>query len=224
MVAFTQKVLSIVPALTSVLYSKAPIANDSPADVSAVAQFDSDISGYVKFSALNGNVEVDIQLSGLPDEGGPFMYHIHEFPVPSSGDCYATGLHLNPFQGIAPCSLATDNAYCEAGDLSGKHGFINGNSLATSYEEQFISLHPDNAAFIGGRSVTIHLADNSRIACANILIQDKAEQQKTVLIATNSSNSSNSTTSTSIGAAAINGAPVGLFAAAGVAGLASFLL
>ena len=56
---------------------------------------------------------------------GPFGYHIHDQPVPESGDCAATLAHLDPYRRgqAVPCN-STEPQTCEVGDLSGKHGKI----------------------------------------------------------------------------------------------------
>ena len=52
------------------------------------------------------------------------------------------------------------------GDLSGKHGKLNGPVAKFSYVDDFLSLHEGDAGFIGGRSVVIHRADKTRFVCA----------------------------------------------------------
>jgi hypothetical protein len=55
------------------------------------------------------------------------------------------------------------------GDLSGKHGKLNGPVATFSYVDDFLSLHEGDAGFIGGRSVVIHRADKTRFVCAKYL-------------------------------------------------------
>jgi hypothetical protein len=51
------------------------------------------------------------------------VYHIHEKPVPSDGNCTGTGAHLDPYKrGEAPPCDATKPETCQTGDLSGKYG------------------------------------------------------------------------------------------------------
>lgn len=77
------KPLACAAAVFSVVAADpAPESHDSPVGASYRAKFDKGVEGYVNFSSKNGSVLVDVNLSGLPDYGGPFMYHIHELPVP----------------------------------------------------------------------------------------------------------------------------------------------
>jgi hypothetical protein len=86
---------------------------------------------------------VDLQ---LPPAGGPFgklcssahrdvrsvltrgvAYHVHVNPLDASGSCASAGAHLDPANRTEspPCD-ATNPETCQAGDLSGKYGKING--------------------------------------------------------------------------------------------------
>jgi hypothetical protein len=115
------------------------------------------------------------------------VYHIHVNPVPASGDCYATGGHLDPANNTEtpPCN-PLDKKLCQAGDLSGMYGSINMTDDQTfnaryariprsrqkltssdSYINQYVSLTPSDPAYIGNRSFVIHDANLTRIACAN---------------------------------------------------------
>lgn len=145
----------------------APEATDSPPNVMHLATFNTSISGTVMFSSTNGSVLVDVNLANLPQTGGPFMYHIHERPVPNNGTCGDALGHFNPYNGTAN---ARTTAEMEVGDLSGKHGPINGTSLHVTYFEPYLSLNPENSAFPGGLSVVVHYANSTRFACANIAI------------------------------------------------------
>ncbi|CAH6722557.1 cell surface Cu-only superoxide dismutase 5 [[Candida] jaroonii] len=141
-----------------------PLANDSP-QTQYVAIFDGKLEGNVTFTGLNnGSIEVGVDLDGFPSEGGPFMYHVHEAPVPSDGNCTGTKGHLNPYGGNIK-SNNTDEK--EIGDLSGRYGTLEG-TTKISYVDQYLSLNPDSEAYIGNLSVVVHLADNVRYACANI--------------------------------------------------------
>ncbi|EGV63200.1 hypothetical protein PSN45_004521 [Yamadazyma tenuis] len=143
-----------------------PKANDSPQDV-YIAKFSdpNKVNGFVQFTGLqNGSISVSFDLHGFPQTGGPFMYHVHQAPVPVDGDCMGTLLHLNPYNGNINNPNANEK---EIGDLSGRYGLLAGDSKQT-YVDEYLSLNPESLAYIGGRSVTVHLADNSRIACANI--------------------------------------------------------
>lgn len=158
-----------------------PLANDSP-QVEYTANFDGKIDGSVIFKGLNnGSIEVDVDLSGFPSEGGPFMYHVHELPVPTDGNCTGTKGHFNPFGGDIKSPNANEK---EIGDLSGRYGTLEGNTKI-NYVDQYLSLNPESQAYIGNLSVVVHLADNTRYACANI---SKVESKEPT---NNSSNGSN---------------------------------
>jgi hypothetical protein len=59
------------------------------------------------------------------------VYHIHDQPVPANGNCTATLAHLDPYQrGEDPLCDASAPQTCQVGDLSGKHGEINGNAFS----------------------------------------------------------------------------------------------
>lgn len=148
--------------------ASSPVLTDSPASVELHAVFNKTILGHVSFTSPNGSVLVTVDLSGLPEEGGPFQYHIHQKPVPTNGSCLATLGHLNPYNGSTNATEASDK---EVGDLSGKHGLITGTSLSTSYFDDYLSLNPDNKAYIGGLSVVVHYKNTTRLACANITEQ-----------------------------------------------------
>ena len=145
----------------------APVLNDSPTHLKYTADFDLEngVNGYVSFTSLNGTVVVHVDLYNFPDSGGPFMYHVHEAPVPPDGNCYGTLGHLNPYNGSVDAPTADTK---EVGDLSGKHGLLLFQRHLHTYIEPYLSLNPSNLAFDGGLSVVIHLANNDRIACANI--------------------------------------------------------
>ncbi|EGW33626.1 uncharacterized protein SPAPADRAFT_60963 [Spathaspora passalidarum NRRL Y-27907] len=180
-----------VLALSSLaLAQNAPVSTDSPQGVTYVAKFvpnsKSNISGTVQFEAAkNGSVLVNVDVQGLPSQGGPFPYHIHEKPVPSDGNCTGTLGHLNPFNGTTTSTVAAGK---EAGDLAGKHGNITTSPFQTEFVDNYISLNPDNAAYIGGLSVVIHASDNSRLTCANITKEDAKKSNETETSAVTSAN------------------------------------
>lgn len=100
------------------------------------------------------------------------MYHIHEKPVPSDGNCTGAGAHLDPMsRGEDPACDSKDSANCQVGDLSGKHGMIPElPGFNANYTDKYLSLSDsvNSGSFIGNRSVVIHTSDKTRIACANI--------------------------------------------------------
>lgn len=217
MVWIKQLILSSIPSL--IINSSAKKNSDSPIGTVAIAEFPAggseSVNGFVKFSALNnGSVQVDVDLSNLPSVGGPLLYHIHEAPVPSNGDCLATLAHFNPNNGNATdCPSQGDNSLCELGDLSGKYGKIYSTSFQTSYVEPYLSLNLNNSYYFadGKRSITVHFANTSRIACANIKLTK--------------SNSSNDTTTATISTQTGNlGNKVGVSGAAIFAAAAALLM
>ncbi|GEQ70171.1 hypothetical protein JCM33374_g3847 [Metschnikowia sp. JCM 33374] len=143
----------------------APPKANSPTNVLYTATFNHTISGAVSFFSENGSAIVDVNITNLPESGGPFMYHVHEKPVPSNGDCLATLGHFNPYNGSMSAPSAASK---EVGDLSGKHGLINGTSVHTRYIDPFLSLNPNDDAYFGHLSVVVHYKNSTRIACANI--------------------------------------------------------
>lgn len=123
-------------------------------------------------------VRFNIKLSNLPATGGPFMYHIHAKPVPADGNCTATGAHLDPFErGQQPPCNASAPETCEVGDLSGKHGAIpeGSTSFTTSYVDGYASTVESYEGFIGNLSVVIHLANSTRVTCANFKLIEAPE-------------------------------------------------
>lgn len=162
----------IVPSLVAA--AQAPIVPYNPAGVVAVADFPQGgehtfTKGYVIFSSPDGGkVNVHVDMTGLPQHDGPFYYHIHEFPIADSGDCETAGAHFNPYDGLDVCPPDGDDALCQVGDLSGKHGWINTTCFQTNYIDPFVSLDPASASSVVGRSVVFHYANMGRFACATI--------------------------------------------------------
>ncbi|ODV93737.1 hypothetical protein PACTADRAFT_20723, partial [Pachysolen tannophilus NRRL Y-2460] len=157
--------------LSTAVADQAPVNSNSPKKVVARADFDNEkLHGIIKFQAPNGTVRVHVDLTGLPEEGGPFQYHIHKKPVPESGDCYATETHFNPYNAPPDCEAQQDDSYCQVGDLSGKHGFINTTCFETRYWDPYLSLNPKSKAYPVGLSINLHYANLTRFACANIKI------------------------------------------------------
>lgn len=159
-------IIQLLTFTLCVFAAAAPEVRDSGRHDKYEAKFCKSVKGSVKFEGTQeGFVKVDVSLYNLPNTGGPFLYHVHQKPVPANGSCYATLEHLNPYNGSVNASRAADK---EVGDLSGKHGSISGRHLQTSYIDPYLSLNKTDAAFIGNLSIVVHLADNTRIACANI--------------------------------------------------------
>ena len=108
----------------------APIVKDNFPGASYSAHFGTDkagLTGSVTASSLTGTTGVQwtIHFDNLPEAGGPFMYHIHEKPVPADGNCSGTGAHLDPYKrGEVPICNRGEPGSCQVGDLSGKYGEI----------------------------------------------------------------------------------------------------
>lgn len=162
---------------------QAPAITNNPTDVVYRADFPTfnspNVVGIVQFYSLNGTTKVHIDLTGLPKNAGLFSYHIHESGIPTidgmdmSNACESAGFHFNPFNAPLAKDIACDtfdnDARCQVGDLSGKHGLINTTCFETYYYDPYISLDPSNPAYIGGKSLVLHLEDNTKLACANIM-------------------------------------------------------
>jgi hypothetical protein len=60
------------------------------------------------------------------------------------------------------------------GDLSGKHGnILSLPGFSTNYTDNYVSLTPGSAAFMGNRSFVLHYLNKTRIACANFQLVAK---------------------------------------------------
>lgn len=113
-------------------------------------------------------VKFSVAISGLPETGGPFMYHIHEKPVPTDGNCSGTGAHLDPYKrGEVPICDASKPDTCQTGDLSGKFGNITAREWSQEYVDLYSATREDSNAFFGHLSFVVHLSNKTRIGCAN---------------------------------------------------------
>ncbi|RLV93700.1 Cell surface superoxide dismutase Cu-Zn 6 [Spathaspora sp. JA1] len=176
------KILPIIISLTSLLAftqaDKAPKVKKNPKDVVAIADFpfggNTNVRGNVVFTAKQGTfVNVNVDMTGLPAEGGPFFYHIHEGSVPADGNCEAVGLHFNPYNAPPVCNDQKHDGYCQVGDLSGKHGAINTTCFEAKYEDSYLSLNAKSKSYIIGKSVVFHYSNLTKFACADIAIADE---------------------------------------------------
>ncbi|KAK9471332.1 superoxide dismutase [Dipodascopsis tothii] len=165
------------PEDTTGALGDAQVITDNPVGVTYIAEFEptekSTIKGYLKFAATsNGTgVTVEVSLEDLPQEKGPFPYHVHVMPVPEDGNLTETLLHLDPY--IRGSAIASDPAHperAEVGDLSGKHGKISNETTtwSTKYVDYYISTKEGIGAFFGNRSIIIHDSSNGRLAGANL--------------------------------------------------------
>jgi hypothetical protein len=171
--------------------SDAPVVTDSLIGAQYIAEMPSGgnqgvIAQFSAASLTNGKgVSFAININGAELTGGPFrklsrtpgigtvltfaVYHIHQEPVPSSGNCTATLGHLDPYaRGDSPPCNADDVASCQIGDLSGKHGTISTlPGFSANYSDPYLSLTPGAPGFFGNRSIVLHYSNLTRIACAN---------------------------------------------------------
>ncbi|OCT51681.1 Cell surface superoxide dismutase [Cu-Zn] 4 [Cladophialophora carrionii] len=202
----------------------APIPENNPSRVTFQGVFQSGkpVQGQITgVSNDNGTgVSFSVNFFSFPDVGlGPFNYHIHEYPIPPSGNCTAAGGHLSPFgrSDTPPCDPVNPQT-CQPGDLSGKHGNISQlayasapdgsenspratNTFQAMYLELYLSTDPNNAAFFGNRSVVVHAANGTRLNCANFTQMMPTE----TFGGTGSGNTTSSGGSTSTQSAASNG-------------------
>ncbi|KAI9656729.1 MAG: hypothetical protein M1821_003368 [Bathelium mastoideum] len=170
----TTSVLALA-ALASAQSTNAPFVSTNPAGSMYTATFPNLLTNFIRgrvvaSSPFGGPVNLAINIANLPQGAGPFEYHIHEFPVPANGDCTGTGAHLDPYnRGEQPPCDASQPQTCQVGDLSGKHGKINGTAIATSYTAPYTSTTIGSPAFLGNRSIVVHANNGTRIACASFV-------------------------------------------------------
>ncbi|KAF2761752.1 Cu,Zn superoxide dismutase-like protein [Pseudovirgaria hyperparasitica] len=166
-----------VAAQTTGKLGDAAIISDNPVGAHYVATFPisekNTVRGTVKAESNpdGKGVHFEVSVSGLPEAGGPWGYHLHAMPVPEDGNCTKTLAHLDPYErGNTPAAPKCDKEKpetCEVGDLSGKHGAMSGTSFTASYDDQYASLKEGIGAFFGNRSIVIHYSNSTRITCAN---------------------------------------------------------
>ncbi|KAI9698573.1 MAG: hypothetical protein M1820_007463 [Bogoriella megaspora] len=133
--------------------------------------FGSTVTGSIIISSQQGGsgVNVNVNFTGFPSAAyGPFVYHIHQFPVPADGNCSATVGHLDPTDRgeYYPCNVAALDT-CQVGDLAGKHGNITGTTFTTQYADPFLSTVAGSPSFFGDKSIVVHSSNTTRITCAN---------------------------------------------------------
>lgn len=136
-----------------------------------------DPRGNIKGSVVavanpNGiGVSFQINFQNLPTSGGPFLYHLHAFPVPSDGNCTKTLAHLDPYQrGEDPVCNSSLPQTCQVGDLSGKYGKITQDPFVASFSDDFASTAEGIGAYFGNRSFAVHFGNKTRITCANFTL------------------------------------------------------
>lgn len=132
-----------------------------------------DFTGYADGRGTYVKVEVYQGLMSDDAQGnGPYSYHIHTNPVSADGNCTSTKGHLDPLTVTDAVTCNPDDpSYCEEGDLSGKHGKMNGTTEGTvsafGYTDDFLRFWPEQLSILG-RSIVIHDRNKTRIACGNI--------------------------------------------------------
>ncbi|OAA48724.1 Superoxide dismutase, copper/zinc binding domain protein [Metarhizium rileyi] len=181
-VAASLAALGAAVKFANALGAASPEAKDNPLDAVYTATLPEkpffnapglkgNVKGFINAAAAPDGVGVRLTMrfENLPKTGGPFSYHIHDKKA-SGGNCTATGAHLDPTsRGEKPPCDASDPASCQAGDLAGKYGKITSDPFVVEYVDKYLSLKEDNAAFFGNRSFVIHLANSSRITCADFV-------------------------------------------------------
>ncbi|KAJ1126000.1 hypothetical protein NDU88_004413 [Pleurodeles waltl] len=149
-----------------------------PKSVNAIIDMNG-VKGLFKFTQVSPFDPTQISVDLRNASGLEKYYHVHKFPVPQRRDpsenlCdqNSTGDHWNPFNAnVSAASYpkgpgATHDLY-EIGDLSGKHGPLEGmNRSSSAFQDWNLPLFGRNS--IVGRSIVIHKVDNARLACGSI--------------------------------------------------------
>ncbi|KAG6112419.1 hypothetical protein E4U13_004300 [Claviceps humidiphila] len=177
------RLLAILAALEASYAAEiAAVVTKNPLDVIYTATLPSEpffeapglsgnVKGFISASAPPDGVGVrfTVRFQNLPKTGGPFPYHIH-LKKAAGGNCTAAGPHLDPTDrgDKLPCD-AGNQPSCQVGDLAGKYGRINSDPFTAEYVDKYLSLKEDDPAFFGNRSFVIHLANNTRVTCANFV-------------------------------------------------------
>ncbi|KFX97552.1 hypothetical protein V490_02732 [Pseudogymnoascus sp. VKM F-3557] len=169
-------ILAVASALVATSAAEAPKVTGNPAGVTYKAEIPTGnangVEGSVEITSGKNGDGTDIAYTfSLPKEGGPFSFHIHVNPVDSTGNCTSTGGHLNPYNASdEPCD--TDSLEdCEVGDLTGKLGSkLQSGETNGRTADAFTSVVEGTPAFVGNRSIVVHAADKSRLACANFAL------------------------------------------------------
>merc|ERR1740117_384066 len=132
-------------------------------------------------ATVDGDVTITSSLSSLEGATAGNGWHVHRFPTGAAGGtgnggCGAavTAGHYDPTFKAGYTSCA-DQADCEVGDLSVKHGKLGvgkSTDMAT-YSDTTLSILYDPSTARGrmwaaGRSIVIHKDDGSRWSCANL--------------------------------------------------------
>ena len=126
------------------------------------------VSGTIRFEQWHPShaVWTCIKLSGLGGNAG--MFHVHEFAV-KDNNCSSTGGHFNPLN-VDQGKHGQDHHMHEVGDLSGKHGGLEGkDEVSECFWDTNLSLFGKHS--IVNRSIVIHKnPGGDRWVCADILL------------------------------------------------------
>ncbi|KAH9459748.1 hypothetical protein KEM48_004991 [Puccinia striiformis f. sp. tritici PST-130] len=125
------------------------------------------ITGTAYFRNTPGGAAVNVVVNGLArQENHPF--HIHASAA-INNNCASTGGHFNPTRAPFPCPGSGSNqAACEAGDLSGKGGPLRARGDRSTTTVQYVD-RVINIPEILNRGVVVHDSQGQRIACGNIV-------------------------------------------------------
>lgn len=175
--AQTPPIVPLEPGVTGQL-GDAQVVTDNPVGVTYRATLPetnrSSIRGFIEGTAqTNGTgVRFTLDFTGFPSlDRAPYIYHIHDAPIPSNGNCTAALAHLDPYRrGEQPPCNATEPETCQVGDLSGKYGNITSTSYQASYVDLYASTKAGIGAFFGNRSIVLHTFNTTRLTCANFTL------------------------------------------------------
>lgn len=223
----------VVPGVTGQL-GNAQITQNNPAGTSYRATLpntntftNTTIRGYVQATSnTNGTgVLFNVNLSGFPAVGGPYIYHIHAMPVPANGNCTAAAAHLDPYvRGEAPPCDSTHPETCQVGDLSGKHGNITTSNVNINYLDLYVSTKSGSNASLGGLALVVHNTFTQRLTCANFLpVSSSTSNSTSTGTGSGTGSTSTSTVKPFVGAGVVNAASLGAVAA-GALGVAAFFM
>ncbi|KDQ05998.1 hypothetical protein BOTBODRAFT_39849 [Botryobasidium botryosum FD-172 SS1] len=132
-----------------------------------------DIVGSYDGNPTQVTVKVNSGLTLDPNLGtGEYLYHIHTNPLDPSGNCTLAFAHLDPYNVTESITCDPNfKQYCQEGDFSGKWGKLKGTQSGAidqfSFSDPFVRFFPQDASLLG-RSIVIHSANKTRIACGNI--------------------------------------------------------
>ncbi|KAI9608867.1 hypothetical protein H4Q26_005057 [Puccinia striiformis f. sp. tritici PST-130] len=149
------------------------------------------ITGTAYFRNTPGGVAVNVVVNGLArQENHPF--HSEQLSIPLSislqsaylrpilfnqvhasaainNNCASTGGHFNPNRAPFPCPRSGSNqAACEAGDLSGKGGPLRARGDRSTTAVQYVD-RVINIPEILNKGVVVHDSQGQRLACGNIV-------------------------------------------------------